>query len=44
MSDTIQLQPAQLCDLFNYVLGHEQIEVFVVKTWEVKRERGRVQR
>jgi len=48
MSDKIQLQPSQLCDLLNYVLGHEQIpqpiEVFVIKTWHSKYGRQRVQR
>jgi hypothetical protein len=46
MSDMIQLQPMQLCDLLNYVLGRPHwhpIETFVVKTWNVKRG-GKVER
>jgi hypothetical protein len=47
MSDTIQLQPTQLCDLLNYVLGRPHwhpIETFVVKTWHIQRGRKRVER
>jgi hypothetical protein len=46
ISDTIQLQPTQLCGLLNYVLGRPHwhpIEAFVVKTWD-GRGRKRVER
>jgi hypothetical protein len=46
LEDDVVLEPQELCDLVNYVLGYcvadkssRRIEVFVVKTWQV--ERGR---
>ena len=46
LEDDVVLEPQELCDLTNYVLGYSvadrfsrRIEVFVVKTWQV--ERGR---
>ena len=46
LEDDVALEPQELCDLTNYVLGYSvadrfsrRIEVFVVKTWQV--ERGR---
>jgi hypothetical protein len=46
LEDDVVLEPQELCDLTNYVLGYSvadrfsrRIDVFVVKTWPV--ERGR---
>lgn len=50
LEDDVVLEPRELCDLMNYVLGYcvaekssRRIEVFVVKTWKGKRGRRRVQ-
>jgi hypothetical protein len=50
LEDDVVLEPQELCDLTNYVLGYSvadrfsrRIEVFVVKTWEGA-HRHRVQR
>jgi hypothetical protein len=50
LEDDVVLEPQELCDLTNYVLGYSvadrfsrRIEVFVVKTWEGAHRR-RVQR
>jgi len=50
LEDDVVLEPQELCDLTNYVLGYSvadrfsrRVEVFVVKTWEVTHQR-RVQR
>jgi len=50
LEDDVVLEPQELCDLMNYVLGYSlaekssrRVAVFVVKTWEVTHQR-RVQR
>src|ERR1700685_445174 len=50
LEDDVVLEPRELCDLMNYVLGFcvaekssRRIEVFVVKTWKGERSRRRVQ-